>query len=321
MKKIIFSLLLLSSALSHSQNVYNLAVSQGNYTDLTEATSLNNATVWQYDQFGPVTLPFYFQVGDQMVDRFAFVDDDILLLTPNATLDSEEGLFGLLTSGAFIQDRTYSTGVSGSSISYKTEGTAGNRIFKLEIKNAGLEDALFLGFTEDHFYINVQIWLYESDRSIEYRYGSHNITNPSFINEGEIQIGVFGDSFAGILTGSTTAPNYQEFTPANPPGDDFQPTVDEFPATGTIYHFYNSLAGTASYTKFDLAVYPNPAISNLYISTNSGNSVNYDIYTVLGSKVLSGKLNSTITQINIETLDKGVYFLTIDGATKKFIKN
>jgi surface protein len=67
-------------------------------------------------------------------------------------------------------------------------------------------------------------------------------------------------------------------------------------------------------------VYPNPAKSILYIEGNQ-NSVNSSIYNLLGKEVISS--NST-NRIDVSSLPKGVYFITIidanNSATKKFIK-
>ncbi len=71
----------------------------------------------------------------------------------------------------------------------------------------------------------------------------------------------------------------------------------------------------------DLNVYPNPTKNNITI-TNKTNLVgkNYIIENLVGQTVLSGKLNLDETIVNLETLQSGMYFLSIDGLNKQSIK-
>jgi hypothetical protein len=71
----------------------------------------------------------------------------------------------------------------------------------------------------------------------------------------------------------------------------------------------------------DLKVFPNPTESVITIS-NKNNLVgkNYIIQNLVGQTLLSGKLNLDETIVNIETLQSGMYFLSIDGMNKQSIK-
>jgi hypothetical protein len=320
MKKIILSLLLLSVGLSYGQNFYNFTVSQSVYTDLTTPTSINNGQVWDEDEFGPFSIPFSFSIYGRTVDQFMFSYDDFLFLTPNANLVQDTGVFYNSVSGAFIQDRTYST-ASTSAISYKTEGSAGDRILKLEIKNAGLEDAVYHGHDEDHFYLSFQVWLYERGNIIEYRYGNHNITNLEVLDD-EVLVGFEDDLNGSVLTGNRNQPAYQEFNyDVNPPDEDFYPTLNAFPASGTVYRFAPaSIAGINTFSKKAFVLYPNPVQDNLHI-TKIESDANYEVFSVLGAKVLSGTISAGGSTINVENLDKGVYIIKIGNAVQKFIKH
>lgn len=319
MKKTILTLMLLSAGLSYGQDFYNFTRSQAVYADLATPTSLTNGQVWDFDEFGPINIPFDFSIKGQAVDRFYFDDDNFLFLTPNGDPDAETGLFYSYLSGAYIQDRTVSTGSSTSSINYKTEGEVGNRILKLEVKNAGLEMAIYNGYDEDQFYVSFQIWLYESDNAIEYRYGDHNITDLELLF-GDVQVGFDSDETLSILDGDNTQPTYLEYTIDNPPGDEFAPNLDAFPATGTVYRFAPaSTTGTKTFSKDAFVLYPNPAQAKLHIAkTNS--EANYEVYTILGTKVLSGTVTAANDVINVENLNKGMYLIKIGNAVQKFIK-
>ncbi len=318
MKKTILTLMLLSAGLSYGQNLYNFTTSQATYTDLVTPTSINNGQVWDYDEFGPFPIPFSFTIYGEEVNRFMFNDDNFLFLSPNADLEEETGLFYTSVSGAFIQDRTVST-TSSSGINYKVEGEAGNRILKIEIKNAGLELATFFGVFEDFFFLSYQIWLYENNNAIEYRYGNHNITNLEILFD-EVLVGLESDENGSVLTGSSIQPTYNEYNISNPPGNDFSPTLNAYPASGTVYRFTpTALVGVDKFSKNAFAVYPNPVESQLHVDRKDIGS-SYEVYTVLGAKVLSGTLTTENTVINVENLNKGIYIIKMGNAVQKFIK-
>ncbi|MFZ4796279.1 MAG: PKD domain-containing protein [Bacteroidia bacterium] len=71
----------------------------------------------------------------------------------------------------------------------------------------------------------------------------------------------------------------------------------------------------------DLNVYPNPTKSSITI-TNKNNLVGkkYIITNLIGQTVIIGKLNLDETIVNLETLQSGVYLLSIDGMNKQSIK-
>ncbi|MBJ7428120.1 MAG: PKD domain-containing protein [Bacteroidia bacterium] len=71
----------------------------------------------------------------------------------------------------------------------------------------------------------------------------------------------------------------------------------------------------------DLKVYPNPTKSILTI-TNKTNMLGkkYIITNLIGQTVLTGKLNLEETIINTESLNNGIYLLSIDGLNKQSIK-
>ncbi|MFP5438007.1 MAG: T9SS type A sorting domain-containing protein [Bacteroidia bacterium] len=68
-------------------------------------------------------------------------------------------------------------------------------------------------------------------------------------------------------------------------------------------------------------LYPNPANSYIEISGIEGTS-EYIIFDVNSRKIKSGKLTSNTSNVDVKHLEKGVYFIKIDGTNNlKFIKN
>ncbi|MBP7512140.1 MAG: T9SS type A sorting domain-containing protein [Bacteroidia bacterium] len=75
----------------------------------------------------------------------------------------------------------------------------------------------------------------------------------------------------------------------------------------------------------DFSFYPNPAKDRLVVKFNSRESVNIDIYNVLGSKVKSITHSGIESEINISELQNGLYFIRFkDGSqtiSKPFTKS
>lgn len=72
----------------------------------------------------------------------------------------------------------------------------------------------------------------------------------------------------------------------------------------------------------DFIIYPNPVDDVLYITTNNFlNNKHYYITDQLGRLVLSGELTGETIKINTSSLTNSVYFLQLNGQTKKIVKN
>lgn len=319
MKKITLLAGLLFTTLTMSaQNYYNFTKTTGVYTDLSNATSMNNGTVWDWDDFGPITTPFPVYVFGQNYDRFTF-DDDYFFLE-NSTSNSNSFFFPVT---AYIMDRNFSfVGASLTPISYKIEGATGSRILKLEVKNAGLEMEADTSATSTLF-LNFQIWFYEADKSIEYHYGSHNITNTNMLNDVGMSAIYFGyedgtNIQAGYADGTIANTTYTETTDPNA-----EPTnLNALPAANTVYRFALNPLAVKDQDKIEFSMFPNPTNDVLNLTFPEAVNKPYSVYDLTGREVLKGSLsNATQAQINVGTLQKGSYILRIAGSTQKFIKN
>jgi hypothetical protein len=77
-----------------------------------------------------------------------------------------------------------------------------------------------------------------------------------------------------------------------------------------------------TFDAISLKLYPNPVLSILNVKVDN-NFINqsYNIVDSLGRVVLSGNLNDVETNINVEQLSKGIYYLKVsDKIASKFIK-
>lgn len=301
-----------------TQNYYNFSQSTATYTDLANATSMNNGQVWDWDDFGPVASPFPISVFGHTYNDFGF-DDDYFYL--GDVWNNFDAIF-LYPVTTFIMDRNFSfSGASQSPISYKVEGTTGNRILKLEIKNAGMEMEEMTSTTST-LYLNYQIWFYEVDNSIEYRYGDHNITDLNMLNDeaySTVILAYMTDTNfqGGYIDGTIANPTYIE---SNDP-DDEPVGLDAVPAPNTVYRFAVNPLSVKDQEKVEFALFPNPATDILNVSFQENINKEYTIYDMAGRYVLSGTVNNEDkTQINISTLRSGTYILKIGATVNKFVK-
>jgi len=68
--------------------------------------------------------------------------------------------------------------------------------------------------------------------------------------------------------------------------------------------------------KREFLIYPNPVKSDLYIQDITTNE-EYQVFNVNGKLILSGKYQG---KINVEELQKGTYFIEVNGQRKPFVK-
>ena len=87
-----------------------------------------------------------------------------------------------------------------------------------------------------------------------------------------------------------------------------------------------STLSSSKISDLDFKIYPNPiSVDILNIDSNSTNKIiNIEIYNILGSSVFKQNLNSNSNQINVSTLNKGIYLIKLNSEkgsiTKKLVK-
>jgi hypothetical protein len=78
----------------------------------------------------------------------------------------------------------------------------------------------------------------------------------------------------------------------------------------------NNTAGIEVSSLNNLRIYPNPVVSEITLDGLS-RQLNYEIHTVTGRLVQSGK---TSPKINVENLQTGLYLLKLENVSVKFVK-
>jgi len=327
MKKItLFASLLCIPFCSFGQNFYTFSASQGTYTALENPTSINNNAFWDWDEFDPIALPFTVQTFGEGFSHFMFYDDNFFLVnSESASFDFGENIdsYTILTPiSAYIQDRDVTEDGSLSQISYKTVGETGNRILKLEIKNAGLEEEIWETEASTS-YLNYQIWIYETTNKIEFHFGASLVEDIIYLNGDDYIYSLFGTETpnffkATFLSGINNSPTYSEISDSeSDPGIG----LNSIPVNGQIYTFTTDVLSTDNENKLEFSLYPNPVINELNISLTEIANYNYEVFDILGKKVITGKANN-VNEFNINTsnLNSGSYLLKVNNTIKKFIK-
>ncbi|QNM84296.1 T9SS type A sorting domain-containing protein [Polaribacter pectinis] len=91
-------------------------------------------------------------------------------------------------------------------------------------------------------------------------------------------------------------------------------------ATEVINTTYGNLSVGEIESEANIRITPNPALNSLEI-TNILTSYKYTIYSITGKQICTGRIFPSETQVNINQLNNGMYFLKLDtGNVIKFIK-
>ncbi|MDD3319822.1 MAG: T9SS type A sorting domain-containing protein [Paludibacter sp.] len=82
-----------------------------------------------------------------------------------------------------------------------------------------------------------------------------------------------------------------------------------------IFNISNEVAGLPVYASTDVSIYPNPVIDELKISINNYSSIdcNMCLYDCQGVMILNQKLTERENVMNLRSIPKGIYFITINN--------
>jgi hypothetical protein len=287
-----------------NSNEYTFSKSTGSYQNLSGGVSVNNNQLWDDPEY-TIPIGFTFELSSYTLDSIYFG------LGVGAVVSTEidtnyEADFIIIPFGADLIDRGDISGISQSPISYKVEGAAGSRIFKLEWKNAGFYDeADSLNTLND--YVNIQLWLYEGTNDIEFHYGPNMITDAS--------INYYGNTgpYIGMSNYDFTNKYLLSGDPANPVMVDSIVLLNGTPADGTIYKFskVSTSINANVNTDFNVQVYPNPVQQSAIFKINQGSFQNAELHItdVFGRRVKTmSNLHTPEITFNRDELVNGIYF-------------
>lgn len=308
MKKIYMFITLLSAFILNAQR-YQFTINNTPYTPLSDATELQLPEFWDDPEDVILSLPIQPSIFGTGPYQFGIFDGyfDFSLFSPPQT-------FGYLSFGGY--DLIFRPGCI---VRYKTEGSAPNRIFKIEFVNVG-----FYSDQNNSDFFNGQIWVHE-DGCFSGHIGAYDMSNSQELTAGVFILSDY-DSLA-LITGNISNPEYSEITLSELLEMPNDPLMGGVPAPNTFFQFCPLTAPTyveAPETEFKL--FPNPLKDRLFIQSNKENISQIQILSIDGKIIhYSTPEPSQLNNMDISHLKPGVYLLHItleNGARvkRKFVK-
>lgn len=313
--KLLLILLFVSNFIFAQEVNYYFEQFNHSYSNLSNPISVNNGEVWDDPDY-IIPIGFDFSIFNHTTDSFFFGEG-----LGGSLLDAELENF-IYATGADLADRGYNTNnTSSSPISYKVDGEIGKRILKIEWQNAG--------FYEDQngeYYTNIQLWIYEGSDMIEIHYGPSNIEDSFYLWEEDLCALLETDWETETATGYILEELEGEYQFSYQNVDDFfEPnTFTEAPEDGTVFRFYPEYAiGIIEKETANIEIHPNPTSDFLSIKNDEKVEMNYKIISIDGRIISQGKSSKQNMQIDLRSLDAGMYFFQQNTEAKSisFIKN
>lgn len=309
---LILAILLNSLFNRSSAQTYQVVVENQPFVFLENA-ALATTEAWGVPEF-QVPIGFDFPFFDIVSNQFYSIDNSVGgVFVLNEDL---EHLYVMVPFYASMIDRGYSQDSALSPITYQTIGEVGQRVFTLELKEAGMfygredDDAIYL----DH--ISLQVRLYEATGDIEFHIGPYTI-----LEEPEIIFDPFPGPIIGILADTENDPEGHIGESILLEGDPLNPIVrtDTVPVfviwpipENTVYRFSRmntAVKEQATYTHPPL-FFPNPTSGEIYLNNNLVDNIVYPIYVM----DMSGKETrqwNTAGDISTARLAPGSYYVVV----------
>lgn len=285
---------------------YQVELSNETYTELTGATDLTyDPSQGGYYHAMNLTFPSFRRTADfslqpSIPSLGAYITDKGYLAVYEKPGYLNTIVFHCLFANQFNQVAGVTT------VSAKLEGTAPNRIAKVQWK-----DLVYGGNNAQT--ANFQAWLHENSGDISYHYGPNTLPAPTTLSS-YVGTLVLNDGFSAVidqfsLTGSPTSKQttkgYTTMT---------FPPMTGAPANGaviTLKRFYTSIdeAGNAS----QATIYPNPATDVLYVPTPGTQSSRISIITGAGAEVFRQVYEPGTAIIPLQQFAAGLYFVQVQS--------
>ena len=327
MKRLLFTALACFT-LSYStfcQNPYELIINEEIYFPLEKATlidssSFDNQFGWDDPAFSvPIGFTFSF-LGNEIETLDQLGDGAVMLGTP-LNSSGVPLFYGLMPVSFDLADRGI-VGEEPSLIRYRTTGSQGERVFAIEWYNAGLYDEIFSSDSISVSSLNFQIWLYENDHSIEFRYGSCIYPDPfdPLAEPGlaliilDLNLSSYEGNFL-TLSGHPAACVLENITSV----EDLEMYSLDYYLNAMVYRFEPTSIPFSVHENnlMSFPIYPNPASNNLTIDLGDLTGVNTSIKLYdSSSKLVFEKQSSSTLMIDVSVFAKGLYTLELSTSDK-----
>jgi hypothetical protein len=293
---------------------YTLDYYQQPYTPLQGDSSISEGIPW-FNETWDIPIGFNFKFLGQPYDSFVLWNEALYF-----DFEQENLFFSPYT--ADLNDKGWVTPGPDilSPISILRDGTPGNRILKIQVKNAGF----FEGGAQDS--VNFQTWIYEGSNVIEVHFGPRNIVS-----------NVWQEDWSGPIIGAfDLLTDYYYLAGGNPampegifylPEDSTVYSLNGPPPSGIVYRFTPTTVASheVEANALDVEISPNPFLHSIRIHSNQDqDELDIQVYDLSGHPLLHEK--TTNNSLNLSNLPAGAYFLKVksrDGTqlTRKIIKS
>jgi hypothetical protein len=312
MKIKLLTLLAITSLLfcskTNAQN-YNYSKLNTTYTNLTGNTTVSDLLYWDDFSIIPLKLPFTFKFFNVNQDSIYIVGGFASFHIHGTSYFGSDEIY-------FFDVALMQRSIGGTSdISIATTGSAPNRIYKVQIQNAGLADD-FGGAEAD--YVNAQLWLYETTNVIEVHCGQSSVASNTYAPLAGPTVGLYKNSISYIaLSGNAS----------NPTSSTSSPSLDitGTPATSQVYKFTPTVSGIEEFENNVMVnIYPNPSKGTINVNTlTTIDNASLAIYSSLGKLVFEEEniylSNSKNHMLDLNLLP-GVYVMTIKNEEKQSVQ-
>tara|TARA_Y100001954_G_C15793431_1_gene596308 strand:+ start:591 stop:1595 length:1005 start_codon:yes stop_codon:yes gene_type:complete len=318
----LFSSSLFSLFLSFSlfgQNSYELIILEEIYHPLEKAILIDSSSFdyengWDDPEFSvPIGFTFSF-LGNEIETLDQVGLGSLIAGTPSSGVPL---FYGLMPVSFDLADRGL-VEEEPSLIRYQTTGMPGERVFAIEWYNAGLYEEVFKtdsSATESS--LNFQIWLYENDYVIEFRYGSCIYPDPfdPFSEPGlaAIFLDFNPSSFQGDILTLSGHPAFCILENVNSV-DDLEMFNLDYYLNSMVYRFQpTSIPSSINENKLiSSSIYPNPTCSILTVDLDDLKGVKtiIKLYDSSSKLVFEKEATSTL-MIDVSGFTSGRYLLEL----------
>ena len=278
---------------------YNFEIKEDTFVYLENSISINNGAIWGGTQSFSVPIDFPFEFMDTVFTNV------ILESTGRLIFDGNHFYFIDMLSTLGLSDKGSTNSVS--PLSYKIDGAPGERILKIEIRNAR-------HLNDPNANINFQIWLYEKEGTIELHVGANNVLSSINFQSGIYQLISFVPtdySYALVLNGSPNMPVVSTLNGAAT-GNNF---INGIPTEHTVFKFSKEIVSSNENVLKNKALhlYPNPANDYMTIDLehNHEQVVELKILSTLGEVIQVSEKPSLPFNLNLSQIPAGNYILQI----------
>ena len=292
MKKILFAMMFTSVLTSYAQPLFY------NFNDTTIAYSnLVGSTVtsaWTNE----VAIAFKFKFFGRSVDSVR-IQPNYIYFTQN-----EDDNITLGQENYVAENNNPSL----SPISYLISGTTPNRIMKIEYKNIRVNT----GDMATEYIENNQIWLYESDNSIEFRFGTNSVTDLNFNTFFYTLLDFDNSPYLGV-SGTLAAPTFMRILNSGT----FK-GLPEHPTANTVYRFSpnensSSVADINTLKPYQISYNENG------VNIKSTEKLNAELFDLSGKLIYTFTIDNNSSKIETNNLPKGVYLIKLNNDKVDFM--